>query len=334
LESGIISTVRKKISIPCYLNGWDQNNHAVIKSDPSGKKSRYICGVSTGIAVDKHGEHLTKSAVESIMRQANSQDILLYNDIHGIRDNEDIGILTKGAILPNGDFHTEYRLYDEADDLGDEVVEKNNKLWKKMLGLPPYTRKRQKGFSIEGYVPEDKILSYEMDEYGHAGKRVIDDIVLEGVVLVPKPAYNSVASAVMKCLDILPPEVETKVKKNFNDTLQGILADRTMADQYFRKKNDIEYALQEAIEKVMKDGAPNKEDRLKIIFDEYVKMMTPLIMNSQNLFREDEGDEIEESLLTKSIESEKISVLVKSTLSAVMELKQKISKGDHTWVTK
>lgn len=304
------STSNHKISFQLYPYRWETNEYLIEKADSGDRKRRYICGVATGMQTDKHGERLTKNAISSILNQCNSGDLLLYNDVHGIRDNEDIGILDKAEILPNGDLKTDFRLYDAWDDLGDEIVKSNDKLWRKMNGLPPYTKRRQKGFSIEGYVPEHNIIS--MDENG--GKRIIDDVLLDGVVLVPKPAYNSVTEAVCKCLGEMPPRVEQKVKKSITTKLSDIINQKEMENQYFNKKYDIESALDESIKEIMIDQYENKQERLEIIFDEYKSMVIGLIISSASLFQTEDNEPeivIDQSekikqLLQKSEESLKV----------------------------
>jgi hypothetical protein len=116
----------------------------------------------------------------SIVRQARERDILLFPDEHGIRESEDIGILRSLKQLPNGDLYVEFRLYDESDRVDARSIETANKLWAQARGLPPYTRPRGKGFSIEGYIPEErKDLEAKRDAEG-----VIDDMKVEGFVVV------------------------------------------------------------------------------------------------------------------------------------------------------
>ncbi len=314
----------KKISFPLFPFDWEHNNHIIEKSDKTGNKRKYLIGVASGIQVDGHGEHLTQNAINSIQRQFNSGDILLYPDIHGIKDNEDIGILTESEILPNYDWKTSFRLYDEYDDLDDNVVKYNEKLWKKLNGIPPYTKKRQKGFSIEGYVPPEKILSCEVGKDGRVGKRVIDDVILDGVVLVPKPAYNSVAMAVYKCLGILPPEVEDKIKKSFGLKLQEIVDQKEIQNQYFKKKYDIENALDDAIREIMTDRFENERDRLNIIFEEYKNLMIDLVLNSSDIFLEEKE---EDEVIKAEDKSEKIKQLLIKTKENLVLLQGKIIQG-------
>lgn len=299
-----------------------KNEYLVEKSDPSGRKRRYICGVASGMQIDAHGERLTKNAVQSMMRQANSGDVLLYNDIHGIRDNEDIGILEKAEILPSGDWKTDFRLYDEYDDLGSEIVEKNEKLWKKLNGIPPYTKRRQKGFSIEGYVPEKSILSMQKD----GSQRVIDDVMLDGVVLVPRPAYNSVIEAVYKCLGELSPTVETKVRKQFNSTLSELVNQKETENKYFTKKYEIENALEDAIKEVMVDKFENKRERLEILFEEYKSMIIDLIINSSSMFQEDESENENMGAITQSEKIQGLLLKTQKSLEVFLNKTKEVNK--------
>jgi hypothetical protein len=322
-EDKSVETIRK-ISFPLFPYKWEtinqKNEYLVEKADTGGKKRRYIVGIATGMQIDKHGERLTKNAVHSIINQCNSGDLLLYNDIHGIRDNEDIGILDKAEILPDGDLKTDFRLYDQYDNLGEEIVKSNDKLWRKMNGLPPYTKRRQKGFSIEGYVPENKIIA--MDEKG--GRRVIDDVLLDGVVLVPRPAYNSITEAVCKCLGELTPKIEEKVKKSFNSKLSELINQKEISNQYFNKKYDIEQALEDAIKEIMSDKFENKGERLIIIFDEYKSMMIGLIINSSSLFPSEDSED--DTVIERS---EKIKQLLTKAEFNCNSLLEKIRRKDY-----
>jgi hypothetical protein len=138
---------------------------------------------------------MSGNCIRSIIKQARERDILLYPDEHGIRESEDIGILRKMQQMPNGDIYVEFRLYDENDNVDKQSIETANKLWAQTNGLAPYTRPREKGFSIEGYIPEDrKDLEDKRENEG-----IIDDMHVEGFVVVPEPAYeNSVIQTVEK----------------------------------------------------------------------------------------------------------------------------------------
>src|SRR4030065_1653982 len=118
-----------------------------------------------------------------ILQQAKSGDVLLFPDIHGIKESQDIGILTYFEERPDGDWYVEFRLYDEADGVSAEKLGTIDTLWKQIMGLPPYTKPRRKGFSIEGVLPADKIILREK-------LKVLDGITLAGVLLAPATAYS------------------------------------------------------------------------------------------------------------------------------------------------
>lgn len=168
-----------------------------IEKSIQGRKSKYLVGVASGIDEDAHGEHLTPNCIASLVKQAQEGDVLLFADVHGIKESEDIGIMTDFKVLPDKDWEVEFRLYDESDGVGRDCLDKIGKLWAQLNGLPPYTQPRQKGFSIEGFIPDNQVLQYKKQQHGQ-----IDDMVLEGVVVVPRPAYqNSVVQAIQKSTD-------------------------------------------------------------------------------------------------------------------------------------
>jgi hypothetical protein len=313
-----------KISFPLFpyhFNSKGSNDEYLVeKADESGNKRRYVCGVASGMQIDKHGERLTKNAIQSMMNQANTGDILLYPDIHGIKDNEDIGILSKQEMLPNGDWKVDFRLYDEYDQLGEDVVIKNEKLWKKLNGFPPYTKRRQKGFSIEGYVPEKDIMGKDGD------RRVINDVILDGVVLVPKPAYNSVVEAAYKCLGELSPKVENKVRKEFKSTLSELVNQKETENKYYTKKYEIENALEDAVKDIMSDKWENKRERLEIVFEEFKSMVIDLIINSSDIFQEEEIDDVEG--ITKSKKIEGLLLEIQKSGKAVLNKIKEVNKNE------
>ena len=202
-----------KIAFHFHPFEYDSKSHVIEKSI-DGVKKRYLKGVSSGIKIDGHGERMTEKCIKSFMDQANSGDVLLYPDIHGIKQSEDIGILTKASVSPIGDWETEYKLYDESDGVGQNKLEVIDTIWKQLNGIAPYSKPLQKGFSIEGFIPDAGV------QMSQTGKRVIDNVELDGVVLVPRPAYqDSVANAVYKALGELPPWQVNKVQKNLNNKL-------------------------------------------------------------------------------------------------------------------
>lgn len=285
----------KKIGKPIKFNfhpkEFNEGNHTIEKADENGKKRRYLCGISSGIKMDAHGERMTEKCIKSFMDQANSGDILLFPDIHGIKESEDIGILVKAEILPEtNDWYTEYALYDEQDGIGPVKAEKINTLWKQINGLPPYRKARQKGFSIEGIIPEEAVI---MDSWGGIDRSVIDDISLDGSVLVPRPAYkDSIATAIYKALG----ETTPYRVKSIVESLRSKVVDQEVKDNYYKLKWDYQDALEELLDKIMKKSNNNKAEELGILFDEYKDLMINLVLGSEKMFVE-EQPEFEESVI-------------------------------------
>lgn len=258
----------------------------LIEKEIDGKKRRYFEGISSGLKEDAHKERMSKKAINKFMEQANSGDLLLYPDIHGIKQSEDIGILEKAEINKANDWWTSYRLYDEYDDPGQYKLEKINNLWKQCMGLPPYKKPKQMGFSVEGIIPENGIIRTIK------GETVLDDIMLDGVVLVPRPAYmTSVANAVYKALDILPPWREEKVQRNISGKLNEVLKEE-LTDKYWSKKFDVQDALEKAAEEIMSDPQDMKMERLVVVFKEYKSAMINLLLESQSIFQENKLEQV------------------------------------------
>lgn len=271
----------RKISFRFQPGDFEHGNHAVEK-DEGGRKRRYLQGISSGIKKDLHGENMTEKCIKSFHEQAESGDVLLYEGQHGVNFVDDIGKLTHSEITPSGDWFTEYRLYDEADGMGPVTLEKADKLWKQVNGLPPYTKPKQKGFSIEGEIPDNGILTMD-----GTGKRVMNAVQLDGVVVVPRPAYkDSVASSVYKALGMVPPEVAEKVHKDLSQRLHDKLNQAEMSNSFYQKKYMIEDELDQAIhELVSNDRHGTSEEKLRILYQEYSDLMVTLILQNEGIFK-------------------------------------------------
>ena len=261
-----------------------EETYAVEKDVGGGKTKRFLTGVSSGLAVDAHGEQMTKNAIASFMKQAESGEILLYPDVHGIKSTDDIGILVKGRVLDNGDWHTEYQLYDGSEGAQPYQVQKANVMWNQAKGLPPYKKKKIKGFSIEGFIPDEAII--EMGESGDM--KAIDDVVLDGIVVVPRPAYtSSIASAVSKALGT---KIESRVRKDFKNRIKDKINLNELNDKYFVRRTEFQDVLEEEIEEVMRaDSIQDKQKSLIELLDEFKEHMIDLIMNSAGRFLTDDG---------------------------------------------
>jgi hypothetical protein len=264
--------VKTRLSIHFHPHNFVSRGHAVEKDDGSGHKRKYLIGASSGPRWDAHGERMTERCVKGFMEQANKGDVLLYPDLHGIRFSEDFGILNKAEVAANGDWITEYRLYDELDQVDQRAVELAAKTWKQINGLPPYRYPRQRGFSVEGDVKEEDIL-----QVNRGGQRVMDWVTLDGVILTPRPAYtDSVAVAVYKALGEAPQADQGTIYGR----MQERLADKELEDSFFRRRYQIADALDEIIREVMQTEGGDRAMQLKAAYDEYRDLMVPLILEA------------------------------------------------------
>ena len=252
----------------------------VEKADGKGVKHRYLCGVASGPKRDGHGERITERCIASIAAQAQSGDLLLFPDIHGVGESKDIGILKNFKVLPEGDWYVEFRLYDETDDVPQSKLDVIDTLWKQINGLPPYTKPKKKGFSIEGYIPTEGGLKIR-EERGE-----IDEIVIQGAIVTPTPAYkDSVIHAIYKALGEKTPWA---IQKDIKSRLNAALTAQEMRDSYERERWNVQNALDDMIRSIMRgeEGA-DKKGALIQTFDEYRDLMVEIILNSAAIFDED-----------------------------------------------
>lgn len=250
-----------------------------VEKDEGGQRRRYLEGITSGAQLDGHGERMTPACIASFQRQAHSGDILLYGGIHGVDFSDDIGKLVESTITPEGDWKTKYRLYDESDgfDPSSATLEKAGKIWKQICGLPPYTKPRQKGFSIEGEVPDGGIIAADQN-----GKRVMNDVTLNGVVVVDKPAYaDSIAHGVYKALGITPP---WRIRKALEKSVQ-CAAGVQDGSSHFRTWYQLQDALDESVRMIMTDaGISEQPERLKELFDQFSKLAQKEILSNPDSY--------------------------------------------------
>ena len=262
----------RHISFHFHPRGFEDKTHAVMK-DEGGKQRMYLGGIASGLDEDGHGERMTERCIKSFHDQASSGTVLLYEGQHGVDFVDDIGILTNSTVGPVGNWETEFRLYDENDDMGAMTIEKALKLWKQVNGLPPYPTPIQKGFSIEGYIPDGGILSVDK-----SGRRVIDDVALDGVLVVPRPAYkDSIATAVYKALGVPAPWV---IQKNLTKTITEKIEESEASDEYYKKRYQLEDALQEEVRIIMNGEDASQREMLDMLFDEYKGLMIDLTLTA------------------------------------------------------
>lgn len=282
-------TKDKRIPIPFHIHPYkfEEGMHAVEKADSQGSKKRYLRGITSGLKLDGHGERMTKSCIDKMQNQAQSGNILLYEGQHGVTYTEDIGKLVDSEITPTGEWITTYRLYDESDgfEKGSSTLEKADKLWRQVNGLHPYVdtegnpKPIQKGFSIEGFIPEGGIVS--MSE---SGQRVIDGVDLDGVLVTPRPSYSdSVITSIYKALDELTPAKRINISENIRGKFINKIEDENRKNSYYSKRFKLEDALTESIEEIMNNGSQVR-DRLNLLFDEYKNMMIELLISHAGVF--------------------------------------------------
>ena len=252
-------------------------NQVVMKGIGEGTKKMYLYGISSGLKTDGAGERMTSKAIENFHKQAKAGEILLYAGKHGVDFTDDIGKLVDSRINDDGDWETGYRLYDESDGFkpGSPTLEKAQKLWCQIKGLAPYTRPRKKGFSIEGIIPDHGIVT--MDS---TGKRVMDDIELDGVVVVSRPAYtDSMAKAVFKALGVPMPTDQKNV-------LAAALKKSKDGDDYFASRYSLDETLEDEIRSIVSKELPERGEALRTLFAGYSDLMVDLIMRSETVFKD------------------------------------------------
>jgi hypothetical protein len=276
----------RKISIHFRQYQAPDGAAAVEKDASDGLKHRYLTGIATGLRKDLNGERVTENCIRSIVRQAEAGDVLLYTDVHGIKASEDIGILAHFEVRPDGDWYVEFRLYDASDKIGPEKLETIDTIWRQVNGRPPYTKPRKKGFSIEGTLPPDLIKMRE-------DQKVLDDIHLDGVLLVPQPAYeDSVAHAVYKALGLeMPHQFRAGVRELFEQRVEKDRVGRT----YTAARYDLDQARDEKVEQVMGSDADDKEARIRTIYEEYGQLSGELVLKSAALFGQDDSEGTDEA---------------------------------------
>lgn len=252
---------------------------AVEKDDGGKPRRRYLYGITSGTKVDGTGERMTMKAIQSFHDQARSGDVLLYSGKHGVDFTDDIGRMVASSIDPEGNWSTEYRLYDEHDGFKPEstTLQKADKLWRQINGMAPYTHPRKKGFSVEGYIPETSGV-VQMDQMGH---RAMDEVVLDGVVCVSRPAVkDSVAMAVCKALGIQHIDQQ-------RDAFRRALSVHKDAEDYFSRRLILDSTLEDQIERIVKKATPEMDDELRTLFVAYGDHLIPIIRGSESVFKDE-----------------------------------------------
>jgi hypothetical protein len=292
MDTAITKKQERKLSFKFHPFNIDNNEHFIEKAE-KGVRRKYLRGISSGIMRDGHGERMTARCIKDMMDQGQSRNVLLYAGLHGVNFIDDLGKLVDSNVVNNSDWFTEYRLFDELDGLDEITVGRADKLWKQITGKPPYNKPAQKGFSIEGTVPEESILEKDVLPDGSYANRVIDKVLLDGVVVVNRPAYeDSVATAIYKCLGELVPEAAVRIRKGYHDSLFQEFSDKEAKDNYYQKFFRLNNTLEEKISDIMSRDDTRNRERLEILLDEYKSIIVNLVMQNQSVFLPDDDIEV------------------------------------------
>lgn len=261
-----------------------------VEKELGGAKRRYLEGVSSGLKLDGHDERMTEKCIKRFQEQAKSGDVLLYAGKHGVNFFDDIGILIDSWVDSVGNWHTLYRLYDEQDGVGATTLEIVDKIWKQVNGLPPYSTPKQKGFSIEGDIPKNGIVSAVQAADGTVGNRVIDDVILDGVVLVNRPAYeDSIATAIYKALGESHP---LAVKRHLTKSLTDKMQQDESREQYYRNYYKLQSAMEDEVRAIMKLDPAGRRPSLETLFSEYKNLMIQMLESNPDLYAESPSPEM------------------------------------------
>ena len=116
----------------------------------------------------------------------------------------------------------------------------------------------------------------------------IDDVVLDGIGVVPRPAYtSSMALAVSKALGT---KIESRVRKDFKNRIKDKINLNELNDKYFVRRTEFQDVLEEEIEEVMRaDSIQDKQKSLIELLDEFKEHMIDLIRNSAGRFLPADG---------------------------------------------
>jgi hypothetical protein len=294
-----MNTAKVGKRIPIHF---DITSH-VEKADDKGQLRRYLKGVASGIKYDATQERMTKRCIDGMLAQSRTGEILMYEGQHGVDYTDDLGRLVEAEVTMAGEWSIECRLYDSMDgfEAGSQTLEKADKLWKQVNGLPPYETPIRKGFSIEGLIPEGGIIS--MNEQT-GGERVIDAVDLLGVIVTPRPAYtDSNIIAIYKALDIdkIPVQSRDRLAGKMRNNFQAKLEKEESQSSFYMKKCKADEVLDESVEYILEMGT-QIEDRLNILFDEYKQTMVGLILSHKSAFEREQAGQNPDVLKAKRLQ--------------------------------
>ena len=162
-------------------------------------EERYVEGIASGTELDKHGDRMAPSAIES-MAKSLKQHIVALNAEHDTSWLGELGDIDKLEVSENNDLELKAKLNEmsSAKDLWYALTKQNKKL----------------GLSIGGYVKE-----YEMVKEGEEGDtkwvRLYKEIDLDHIAVTSSPAYpKSWVSNIAKSINKNKKELLKKIEEN------------------------------------------------------------------------------------------------------------------------
>lgn len=160
---------RFKISVPII-----KTSVKIVKDEDGNEvEERYVEGVASGTELDKHGDRMAPSAIDS-MAKSLKQHVINLNNEHDTSWSGELGDITKLEISEDDDLEIAAKLNEmsSAKDLWYALTDQNKKL----------------GLSIGGYVKD-----YEMVKEGEGDDakwvRLYKKIELDHIAVTSRPAY-------------------------------------------------------------------------------------------------------------------------------------------------
>ncbi|MDI7218871.1 hypothetical protein QMN07_15325 [Leptospira santarosai] len=274
-------------------------NCTTIKKDASGRERRYIIGTSSGPKKDAHTDSMSEKCIKGFQQQSQEKAILLVHPhTENLIENQ-IGILDKSAIDQDGEWKTQFRLFDKYDlednpEFSKAVVEKANQFWMMVRGDGAYGKPtRISQFSIQGLIKNDDVTKTEKGP-------VINWIELDAVAAVTKGAY--------------PQNDFLTVEKALTQFIQkGELQDAIVQDQKTRDLYDenlsIDYIFRDSFRNIIesKDSTDQKKERISNLFDEYKQLIMNLFEKYDYEFPDQDEDENQKSAEETSATGEQMA---------------------------
>ncbi|EMO53892.1 hypothetical protein LEP1GSC172_3322 [Leptospira noguchii] len=265
-------------------------NCTTIKKDASGRERRYLVGTSSGPKKDAHKDSMSEKCIKGFQQQSIDKTILL---VHPHTDNlieNQIGILDKSAIDADGEWKTQFRLFDKYDlkdnpEFSKTIVEKANQFWMMIRGEGAYSKPtRISQFSIQGLMKAEDVSETE-------NGAVIDWIELDAIAAITKGAYPQ--------NDFLTIEKALTQFIQKGELQDAIIQGQKTRDLYEENWN-VESEFRDQFRKIIesKDSSDQKKERISNLFDEYKQLTVELFGKYNYEFPDDENQKSAETSAT------------------------------------